>query len=727
MPTYEITDNQGRTLEFSGDTPPSEQVIAQAFAQAFPSEPTAPEQRPESLAGARRRQSQGQGFEYPTYGEVGRELLGATQETMGTVASLGGAALGSFLGPAGAIFGGATAGAIGTHVGGYLEAALLGEEADADKIINDSLMSFGLDVAVPFVGSKIPALKQLVTKLRKSGATDEVIESELNRVVSQDIVPLAGSRESLQQTQEVLQRERSVLPEGQGSGTQATLLPTQAGADTAMARLSTRLGGFSLIGSSQIKQNLDNVNKIIDEEITGLLDRYAQQGLGTQVSADSLGTEMNSVILAAKRGISEKYEQGLANLRPELSAVVPTKSVLNSLESILQSNKRAGGAFSNLSDPTLNIIDEYKSILKQAPTMRLADLIDLEKKLGRQIDEVGNFKAQGYNGVAERELVQVRKTLQNSINLAMAGKNPSLAQRYRELNSWYSDARTGILPDLTAGLFQRAGKEEFTAVGQIFSTTGNISKIKTMMSQIDEAYRNIPKDQLERLTLQSPQEVKRAIREGYLRSIFSQAGSENFNITASAFKNLAAKSQKGNEAERLQAIFGEDYGAVKRLFNAMSDVSVKEDSILGSIFLRAQEYGAARGLVTGGAGGVGGVGVATGAVSAPAALGTAGLVLGVPYIMAKWATNPKVVAKILSSDREALELARKGRLNREQLYRIGNGIIEYIVNESGDKELASMVNEMVLKQDYMERTADARSAFEERKARYEQAKAYGRM
>lgn len=309
----------------------------------------------------------------------------------------------------------------------------------------------------------------------------------------------------------------------------------------------------------------------------------------------------------------------------------------------------------------------------------------------------------------------------------MSSKNPSLAKRYRELNSWYSDARTGILPELTAGLFQRAGKEEFTAVGQIFSTTGNVSKIKAMMSQIDEAYKNIPEDQLKKLTLQSPKEVKKAIREGYLRSIFAQAGSENFNITASAFKNLAAKAQKGNEAERLQAIFGEDYGVVKRLFNAMSDVSVKEDSILGSIFLRAQEYGAARGLVTGGAGGVGGVGVATGAVSAPAALGTAGLVLGVPYIMAKWATNPKVVAKILASDREALELARKGRLNREQLYRIGNGIVEYIVNESGDKELASMVNEMVLKQDYMERTADARSAFEERKARYEAAKAYGRM
>lgn len=727
MPTYEITDNQGRTLEFSGDTPPSEQVIAQAFAQAFPMEQQAPEQRPESLAAARRRQSQGQGFQYPTYGEVGRELLGATQETMGTIASLGGAALGSFLGPAGAIFGGAAAGALGTQAGGYLEAALLGEEADADKILNDSLMSFGLDVAVPFVGSKIPALKQFVKNLRNNGATDEVIESELNRVISQDIVPLAGSRESLQQTQEVLQRQRTVLPEGQGTGTQATLLPTQAGADTTMARLSTRLGGFSLIGSSQIKQNLDNVNKIIDEEITGLLDRYAQQGLGTQVSADTLGAELNSIVLAAKRGISEKYEQGLANLRPELSAVVPTKSVLNSLESILKSNKRAGGAFSNLSDPTLDIIDEYKSILKQAPTMRLADLIDLEKKLGRQIDEIGNFKAQGYNGVAERELVQVRKTIQNSINLAMSSKNPSLARRYRELNSWYSDARTGILPELTAGLFQRAGKEEFTAVGQIFSTTGNISKIKAMMSQIDEAYKQIPKDQLAKLNLQSPQEVKKAIREGYLRSVFSQAGSENFNITASAFKNLAAKAQKGNEAERLQAIFGEDYGVVKRLFNAMSDVSIKEDSILGSIFLRAQEYGAARGLVTGGAGGVGGVGVATGAVSAPAALGTAGLVLGVPYIMAKWATNPKVVAKILASDREALALARKGRLDREQLYRIGNGIVEYIINESGDKELASMINEMMLKQDYMERTADARSAFEERKARYEAAKAYGRM
>lgn len=245
------------------------------------------------------------------------------------------------------------------------------------------------------------------------------------------------------------------------------------------------------------------------------------------------------------------------------------------------------------------------------------------------------------------------------------------------------------------------------------------------MSQIDEAFKQIPKDQRENLVLKSPQEVKAAIREGYLRSLFSQAGSENFNITASTFKNLAAKAQKGNEAERLQAIFGEDYGTVKRLFNAMSDVSVKEDSILGSIFLRAQEYSAARGLITGGVGGAGGVGVATGAVSAPAALGTAGIVLGVPYIMAKWATNPKVVAHILKTDKQAAALARQGRLNKEQRYRLANGIIEFIVNESGDEELASMVNQMVIQQDYMERTADARQRFEERKAAYQQARAAG--
>jgi len=721
MPTYEITDNQGRTLEFSGDQPPSEDVINQAFAQAFPNLTPAPTGA-SSLREARAKQSMGQGFQYPSYGEVGRELLGATQETVGTLAALGAGALTAPFSPAVQIPAAAAAGAAGTAVGGYLESMFLGEELDADKIIEDSLMSFGLDIAVPVVGSKIPALKSFVKNLRSSGATEEVIESEVNRVVKQEIVPIAGTRESLQQTQEILQRERTV---GGGSGVQATLTPTQAGADTAMARLSTRLGGFSLFGSGKLKQNLDNINQVIDEEITTLLDNYSRQGLGSQVSADALGEQLNDIVLAAKKGLSNKYEEGLANLRPELTAVVPTSSIQKSLQNIIRSNQRAGGAFSNLSEQTLDVVGEYVDILNKAPTMKIADLIDLEKRLGRQIDEVGNFRSQGYNGVAERELTQVRKSVQDAINLAISRKNPSLARRYRELNSWYSEARSGILPDLTESLFQRAGREEFTAVGQIFSTTGNVSKIKSMMSQIDEAFKQIPKEQRENLVLKSPQEVKAAIREGYLRSLFSQAGSESFNITASTFKNLAAKAQKGNEAERLQAIFGEDYGTVKRLFNAMSDVSVKEDSILGSIFLRAQEYSAARGLITGGVGGAGGVGVATGAVSAPAALGTAGIVLGVPYIMAKWATNPKVVSHILKTDKQAAALSRQGRLNKEQRYRLANGIVEFIVNESGDEELASMVNQMVLQQDYMERTADARQRFEERKAAYQQARAAG--
>ena len=729
MPTYEITDNQGRTLEFSGDQPPTEDIIAQSFAQAFPNQTTADEILPpaRSLREARMKQDAGQGFKYPSYGELGRYALGATQEVVGTLSALGAGVLTAPFSPAVQIPAAATAGAAGTAFGGYLEAAFLGEELDADKIIEDSLVSFGLDIALPMVGSKIPALKNLVSNLRKNGATEEVIESEVNKAIQEEVVPLAGTRESLQQTQEILQRERSVVEGGQGTGVQATLTPTQAGADTAMSRLSTRLAGFSLFGSGKLKQNLDNINQVIDEEITALLERYSRQGLGSQVSSDALGEQLNEAIQASKIGLSAKYAEGLDALAPELTAVVPTNSIKSALQRILKSNEIAEGALSELSDASRNIIQKYVGVLDTVPNMKLSDLIATEKKLGREIDEIGNWKSAGYNAAAERELVQVRKTLQNAITLAINQKNPSLAKRYRELNTWYSEARSGILPKINQSLFERAGQGEFVAVGQVLSGTGNVSKIKAMMSQIDEAYKFIPEEKRKKMVLKSPSEVKAAIREGFLHSLFTQAGSQNFNITASTFKNLASKAQKGNEAERLQAIFGEDYGTVKRLFNAMSDVSVKEDSILGSIFLRSQEYGAARGLITGLSGGAGSVGVATGAVSAPAAVGTAAVVLGVPYVMAKWATNPKVVSHILKVEKEAAELARQGRLNKDQVYRLTNGIVEYIINESGDKELSSMVNEMVIRQDYMERTADARESFAKRKAAYQEARASGRL
>jgi hypothetical protein len=729
MPTYEITDNQGRTLEFSGDQPPTEDIIAQSFAQAFPNQTTADEILPpaRSLREARMKQDAGQGFKYPSYGELGRYALGATQEVVGTLSALGAGVLTAPFSPAVQIPAAATAGAAGTAFGGYLEAAFLGEELDADKIIEDSLVSFGLDIALPMVGSKIPALKNLVSNLRKNGATEEVIESEVNKAIKEEVVPLAGTRESLQQTQEILQRERSVVEGGQGTGVQATLTPTQAGADTAMSRLSTRLAGFSLFGSGKLKQNLDNINQVIDEEITALLERYSRQGLGSQVSSDALGEQLNEAIQASKIGLSAKYAEGLDALAPELTAVVPTNSIKSALQRILKSNEIAEGALSELSDASRNLIQKYVGVLDTVPNMKLSDLIATEKKLGREIDEIGNWKSAGYNAAAERELVQVRKTLQNAITLAINQKNPSLAKRYRELNTWYSEARSGILPKINQSLFERAGQGEFVAVGQVLSGTGNVSKIKAMMSQIDEAYKFIPEEKRKKMVLKSPSEVKAAIREGFLHSLFTQAGSQNFNITASTFKNLASKAQKGNEAERLQAIFGEDYGTVKRLFNAMSDVSVKEDSILGSIFLRSQEYGAARGLITGLSGGAGSVGVATGAVSAPAAVGTAAVVLGVPYVMAKWATNPKVVSHILKVEKEAAELARQGRLNKDQMYRLTSGIVEYIINESGDKELSSMVNEMVIRQDYMERTADARESFAKRKAAYQEARASGRL
>lgn len=729
MPTYEITDNQGRTLKFSGDQPPTEDVIAQSFAKAFPNQTTADKRLPpaRTLREARIKQDAGQGFKYPSYGEVGRYALGGTQEVVGTLSALGAGILTAPLSPAIQIPAVATVGAAGTAFGGYLEAVFLGEELDADKIIEDSLISFGLDIAIPVIGSKIPALKALVTNLRKNGATDEVIESELNKVIKEEVIPLAGTRESLQQTQQILQRERSVLGQGQGTGVQATLSPTQAGADTALSNLSTRLAGFSLFGSGKLQQNLDKINQVINEEITALLERYSRQGLGSQVSSDALGEQLNEAILASKIGLSAKYAEGLDALAPELTAAVPTNSIKSALQRILKSNEIAKGALSNLSDVSRNLIQKYVGVLDTVPNMKLSDLIATEKKLGREIDEIGNWKSAGYNAAAERELLQVRKTLQNAINVAISQKNPSLAKRYRELNTWYSEARSGILPKINQSLFEKAGKGEFVAVGQILSGTGNVSKIKAMMSQIDDAYKFIPEEQRKKMVLQSPSEVKAAVREGLLNSLFSQAGSKNFSITAATFKSLAAKAQKGNEAERLQAILGEDYGTVKRLFNAMSDVSVKEESILGSIFLRSQEYGAARGLITGLGGGAGAAGVATGAVSAPAAFGTAAIVLGVPYVMAKWATNPKVVSHILKVEKEAAKLARQGRLTKDQKYRLASGVVEYIINESEDKELSSMVKQMVMTQDYMERTADSRQRFAERKAAYQEARAAGRL
>ena len=116
-------------------------------------------------------------------------------------------------------------------------------------------------------------------------------------------------------------------------------------------------------------------------------------------------------------------------------------------------------------------------------------------------------------------------------------------------------------------------------------------------------------------------------------------GQESFDTTK--YKTLALDMADPKQQARLAYIMGDKYKSVKQLINAMAESSIKPQSNIGELALRAREFGSV--------GALGVVGYGTGA-AAEAAMGAA-LIFTIPMFMAKAAVNPKHVNKILAFEK----------------------------------------------------------------------------
>ena len=131
------------------------------------------------------------------------------------------------------------------------------------------------------------------------------------------------------------------------------------------------------------------------------------------------------------------------------------------------------------------------------------------------------------------------------------------------------------------------------------------------------------------------------------------------------------------EASRFKAVLGADYPKVKQLINLMSEASEKPQSNLGELFLRNKEYQV--------------LGI-TGALVSGAAVPVVGPIIGasailIPNVLAKAATNPKHVNKLLAYD--------KAKFATEQKRDVALSLIVSDIVDSMTEEEASEVRNIV--------------------------------
>lgn len=604
-----------------------------------------------------------------TYNPTPRRGVGATgqgvdvgqflQENMDIPAGIAGAVAGAKLAAptlnpwlvgAAAVGGGA----VGTFSGSLASDALSGEDLQYIEAVEKAAIGIGLDIAT--LGAARLLKGGYALSKKALGHTPEETADLILKQAKEGME--AGSRESLQATQNIL------------TGRNASLSRSQTGQATALEVMAEKLGQSGILSEKANLEKVANVNTAIREALDDVINKVPMRG---EASPREVGEAMYDTINAGRLALSDAYGNSLGVIKETLSnKVVNTTPIKKKLSAYLDANKvktsdvrtvepKGGKPYSYLIKPKTEVISKSESSLDpattkfinekmtgllQLPNMKATDVLEVDRMLSAEIRKFGDVNSGMYNTTAQKELGDVVDILKDSFVNTIKQADTKAAGDYAALKTNYKNARENLLPTINKNVIKKAVDEDYESLGKMLTTQSNTSKVREFMKSIDEAYNQIGR--LEGLPSDIPYataaEAKEIIKQGYLKNIFDDVSLDTFDI--GKYRNLAAKYNKPANADMLRTITGADYPRVKQLMNAMSEASKNPDGNLGTLFLRGKEFTGV-GEVLKGATTIGGY--ATGGfVGAAVSLGA---ILTAPVFLAKAAFNPKVVNKLLAFDK----------------------------------------------------------------------------
>tara|TARA_R110000782_G_scaffold15019_1_gene44289 strand:- start:45 stop:2048 length:2004 start_codon:yes stop_codon:yes gene_type:complete len=582
----------------------------------------------------------GQEADSPWYQDVGNFLKGNMEIPMGLGGSIAGAAAGVPLGPAGMIAGGIIGGSVMSGAGSLTSDVLEGKELDFQEAVKESLISAGFDIATLGAG-KVLKPAYLSAKAALGYTPKEVAEQILKEGAE------TGSNESLKATQKIL--------EGEG----ASLTRYQTGQASSLAVFAEKLGQAGLLSGKEATGNAAKVNQAAQSALNDIANAV---DLRTGVAPSDLGEAMFDIITAGRLALSDSYGDGLEEIgKRVVNKTVNTEGIKKQLKLYLKNNSekitdvvKTKGKPSDLrftektvtkneillDTATQKFIKEQLSGALEYGNMTAQSLLKVDKMLSQQMRKFGDIKSSNYNAVADRELGELQNILKQSFINTLKQADPKVAKEYELLKNSYKDGMSGLLPVLNKNTILKAEKGDFVSLGRMLTTQNNSDKIQTFMSSLDEAYKQIGKR--ERLPSEIPygtaKEAKQVIKQSFLQDLIPNLSSPDFDI--SKYSKLASQYSKPDADKKLKVIVGQDYGRVKQIFNLFAEASKRPEGNLGTLFLRNKEYAALAGA---------GAGVSVGG-PVGFALGS-GLILTAPIFLAKAASNPKAVNKLLAFEK----------------------------------------------------------------------------
>ena len=541
-------------------------------------------------------------------------------------AGVGGAIAGGLagipLGPAGVVGGSILGGATASSGGSLLSDHLANEDLDYGTAMKEFGISAGLDIITLGIGKF--GLKPLMSFIKQRKATGVSPQKAADEIIAQAKTGdnVAGSEESLQASQKL-------LTEGGG-----TLTPYQTGKASGWQIFGEKLADMGIFSSKKMSENAERVSVIVNDSFEQILTTTGkQEGL----DPEALGGAIHAVILAGKDSLSKTYGDGLSTITGKMAGrQAPTTPVKNALDSFVRSH--ADPLKSTLHPDAKKLIDEFLIPLQDVSVTSAKSIINFEKTFKERLRSLSDPNSAQFNDVAARQLGELSTTLKNSVEKSLRAVDIPTADAYKALNKSYAEGLNTLLPLINKNVMVQGNKAQFDSIGGVLVGEGSLSATRAMFKSIDEAFKQIGGSTIH---FAGAAEVKATIRNGYLKRLMTDIGQEGFDTKN--YKGLAKQFADPKKRARLAFIMGDKYKPVNQLINTMQEAAAVPTSNIGGLALRAKEFTTALALGTGtfmaGGGGLGGV---------AESLATGALVFMVPSFLAKAATNPKHVNKILA-------------------------------------------------------------------------------
>lgn len=565
---------------------------------------------------------------------AGEKLRDFSLENIDIPVGLAGSIYGTKLGaavsggnPYATIAGGIIGGGVGTFTGESVEDLLQGNEIDLFNATKDSLISMGIDISLLALGKGF--LGPVASIIKRNTSLGKSADETAKDILSQTPIgqASAGSEESLRASQNILSEGGASLSAFQATGEK---------------QLTQRIADTGILSQSVGQRNFNRINEVVQDEFDALMSGAGREGIQPSV----LGEEMFSIIDAGRNSAFSIYEKGLNDVMARVGkARVNTGQFKRQVERFIKSGSRGGQkqGFNMLNKDAREFALDVVNDLSRMKNMSASNLIDYEKKLMSDMSQFSDLNSKAYNNQAAKDLAQLSEMIRMAVQRELKRIDPKAAAEYASVKKAYGETIEGILPTNLKNMVDNAKAGHYAALGELAASSGSLDKLNSMLKSLKTSHAEIRK--AGGTPPVALDEALSKLQEGYLIALMPQLREGGFDIAK--YKGLAARFEKGKEAEKLNMLFGSKAPKVRQLFNLMSEASQNPKGNLGELMFRQKEYGAGTEFLRFGPS------LVTAAGSAPV-VGTAGglaggaAILTLPIFLAKAAYNPANVNRLLA-------------------------------------------------------------------------------